>query len=541
MKKSFVITFLVFVCIKLSFADNYPRNHDINIIHYTFKLILSDSTNDVTGVTDITVRFLKNKVTGFNLNLIGKTRSSNTGMTVSSVTENGQKAQFEQNPQLLNIKLNSPSQKGTEKIFTIDYSGVPADGLIISKNKFGQRTFFGDNWPDRARFWLPTIDHPYDKATCDFIVVAPERYQVIANGLLYEETDLPYGMRLTHWKETIPISTELMVIGVARFAVQYVADINCVPVETWVYPQDRVKGFHDFAIAANIIKYFSSLIAPFPFHKLANVESKTIYGGMENAGNIFYAENSITGSGKNTTTVAHEIAHQWFGDAVTEEDWNHIWLSEGFATFFQNLFTEHHFGIDSLYSVLKYDKSLILNYEKYNPGAAVVDTSITNLNLLLNPNSYQKGAWVLRMLRHLLGEKDFWKGIRDYYSEYKYKNALTKDFERVMETDSRKDLKWFFDQWIYRPGFPFVNWTWHYNERVRKLTLTFYQNNKNDIIFRLPLDVEIKLGGRHGSLIKHLQLDKRANKFEISLNGKPQEVILDPDHFVLMESTFKKD
>ncbi len=541
MKKSLVIPVLIIACIKLSFADNYPRNYDIDIIHYTFKLILSDSTNEITGVTDITVKFLKNNVTGFNLNLIGKTLSSNTGMTVSSITENGQKTKFEQNSQILNIKLNSPSRKGTEKIFTVDYSGVPADGLIISKNKFGQRTFFGDNWPDRARYWLPTIDHPYDKATCDFIVVAPDRYQVIANGLLDEETDLPYGMKLTHWKEATPISTELMVIGVARFAVQYLAEINCVPVETWVYPQDRVKGFHDFAVAENIIKYFSALIGPFPFHKLANVESKTRYGGMENAGNIFYAENSITGNGRNTTTIAHEIAHQWFGDAVTEEDWDHIWLSEGFATFFQNLYTEHHFGTDSLYGVLQYDKSLILNYVKYNPGAAVVDTSISNLNLLLNPNSYQKGAWVLRMLKHLLGEKDFWKGIRDYYSEYRYKTVLTADFEKVMENDSHKDLKWFFDQWIYRPGIPFINWTWRYNEGMRKLTLTFYQNNKNDVIFRLPLELQIKSGGTRGSLLKNILLDKKANKFEFSMSRKPQEVILDPYHIVLMESAFIKD
>ncbi len=406
MKKISVIIFLVFLSTNILIADNYPKNYDIDVIHYTFRIGLNDTTNKIICESAVRIKFLKNNVTGFFLDLVGKSKKSGTGMTISSVMSNNNKLEYRQYSENFHIKLNTPSKKGDEIIFTIDYSGIPADGLIISKNKFGQRTFFGDNWPNRAHYWLPTIDHPYDKAACDFIVIAPSKYQVIANGLLQEETDLTNGTRLTHWKETTPISTELMVIGVAQFAVQYLPEINCMPVESWVYPQDRIKGFYDFSVAGEIIKYFTSLIGPFPFHKLANVESRTKYGGMENAGNIFYAENSITGTRKNEATIAHEISHQWFGDAVTEADWNHIWLSEGFATFFENNFIEHRFGEDSLYSVLNNDKELIYNYDKFNPQAPVVDTTVKNLDLLLNPNSYQKGAWVLRMLSKVMGEKN---------------------------------------------------------------------------------------------------------------------------------------
>ena len=541
MKTPFVIAFIILLCFKINYADNYPRNHSINIIHYTFKIGLSDSTNNIVCEASVKIKFLKNNVGNFNLDLVGKTQNSVTGMTVTSVTENHKKVDFRQGPDILFIKTGKPPKKGSERTFTIDYSGIPADGLLISDNKFGERTFFGDNWPNRAHYWLPTIDHPYDKATCDFIVIAPVKYQVIANGLPEEETDLPHSMRLTHWKETTPISTDLMVIGAARFAVQYLKDINCIPVETWVYPGDREKGFHDFSVTESIIKYFSSLIGPFPFHKLANVESKTKYGGMENAGNIFYPENSITGQRNDEATIAHEIAHQWFGDAVTEADWDHIWLSEGFATFFQNLFIEHQFGQDSLYSVLDYDKSLILNYYKYNPDAAVVDTNITNLNLLLNPNSYQKGAWVLRMLRHTIGEKNFWNGIRDYYKEYRNKNVLTDDFEKVMGKDSHTNLKWFFDQWIYNPGFPFIKGIWHYYKNSDQLVLTFYQNNENNIVFRLPLDIKIETEHKSKVLMKHLVLDKKVNKFTIRLRRKPADIVLDPGHFVLMGSNFKEE
>ncbi len=541
MSKNLAILFLVFVSFKIIYADNYPKNYNIDIIHYTFRIGLSDSTNTIIGETAVRIKFLKDNVNDFNLDLVGKSKSSRTGMTVTSVTSNGQKLEYHQSRDNFLIKLKSPAKKGSEEIFTIDYSGIPEDGLIISKNKFGQRTFFGDNWPNRAHYWLPTIDHPYDKAACDFIVIAPSKYQVIANGLLQEETDLTNGTRLTHWKETIPISTELMVIGAAQFAVQYLPEINCLPIESWVYPQDRTKGFYDFSVAGEIIKYFSSLIGPFPFQKLANVESKTKYGGMENAGNIFYAESSITGTRKNETTIAHEIAHQWFGDAVTEVDWNHIWLSEGFATFFENIFIEHQFGKDSLYSVLNTDKNLIFNYSKYNPGSAVVDTTIKDLNLLLNPDSYQKGAWVLRMLRKLLGEKDFWKGIRDYYTTYRYKNVLTSDFEKIMEKNSHLDLKWFFDQWIYKPGFPEVNGSWHFNKNSRKLVLTFFQNKPGNPVFRLPVDIKIIYDNGHKSITKDLLLDKRENKFEITVSNLPDTIILDPEHNVLMEGKLQKD
>ena len=126
----------------------------------------------------------------------------------------------------MEINLASPSVKDEIKKFTINYSGIPSDGLIISKNKYGDRTFFGDNWPNRAHYWLPTIDHPYDKATCDFIITAPSEYKVIANGSLIEESDIGNNFRLTHWKESVPIPTKVMVIGAAKFAVQYLQGLN---------------------------------------------------------------------------------------------------------------------------------------------------------------------------------------------------------------------------------------------------------------------------------------------------------------------------
>src|SRR5690606_33381103 len=167
-------------------------------------------------------------------------------------------------------------------------------------------------------------------------------------GARVEESDIEGDRRRTHTRSEVPIATKVMVIGVARFAVDHVREVNGIPVTSWVYPQDRDAGFSDYARAAAILDYFDSHIGPYPYLKLANVQSKTRYGGMENAGNIFYSEGSVTGTGRSEGTIAHEIAHQWFGDSVTEADWYHVWLSEGFATYFTLLWYEHAYGRDRM-------------------------------------------------------------------------------------------------------------------------------------------------------------------------------------------------
>ncbi len=526
--------------------DQYQRNPNIDVLNYTFKLSLSDSTDSITGEAILKIKFLSDGIKKITLDFVDKESTSNYGMIVSEVSESNVPIKFLQSDKKIIIDFISPSVKDSIKLISIKYSGIPKDGLIISKNKFGDRTFFGDNWPDRAHYWLPTIDHPYDKATCDFFITAPSYYQVIANGKLVEKINLNKNFTLTHWKESEPISTYLMVIGVSKFAVQYLqpfAEKNenekCIPIETWVYPQDREKGFYDFSRAERIIKLFTNLIGPFPYEKLANVESKTIYGGMENASNIFYSENEIIGERKNLVTIAHETAHQWFGDAVTENDWNHIWLSEGFATFFQNVFIEHEFGKDSLINSMKLERQQVINYDERNPYSPLVDTTITNLIGLLNINSYQKGSWVLRMLMHQIGEENFWKGIQLYYKTFRNKNVMTEDFEEIMEKVSKENLKWFFIEWIYKPGFPILQGNWRYENKKIILSLNQIQAFNNS--FQFPIEVGIFFNNKTKPIIKIVKIEKSKNTFTFNFDKKPDKIVLDPDTWLLMKSDFKQE
>ncbi len=337
MKRIIISALFLFSLSWLSAQNHYTRFANIDVLHYNFEIHVNDSTNQIEGKSTILIRFLRSEKT-VDIDLVSVNGSTGKGMQVENITSKGKPVSFRHDKNDLKLTFENEFQPNDTTSFQVEYSGIPADGLIISKNKFGDRTFFGDNWPDRAHNWIPCVDHPSDKATVDFIVYAPDKYQVISNGFLLEETNLEKGFKLTHWKENVPISTELMVIGIARFAVLNNGNVNGIPVSTWVFPQNRKEGFTDYAVGTQPIEFFSKLIGPFSYEKLAHVQSKTKWGGMENASCIFYAENSVTGKNEDEELIAHETAHQWFGDAVTEQNWHHIWLSEGFATYLAHVY-----------------------------------------------------------------------------------------------------------------------------------------------------------------------------------------------------------
>ena len=341
------------------------------------------------------------------------------------------------------MTLATPSRAGERGSFTVRYHGIPATGLLIGKNKHGDRTFFSDDWPDKARHWLPTLDHPYDKATCEFRVTAPAHYQVISNGLRVEETDLPGERRLTHWRQSVPIATWLYVLGVSPFAVQRVGEHEGRPVETWVFPQDRDSGFFDFAEPTlAVLDFFSRKVGPYSYEKLANVQANGVRGGMESATAIFYGDDSVTGkrSPRWREVVIHEIAHQWFGNAVTEADWDDVWLSEGFATYFTSLFIEHAYGREAFLASLKASRDAVRAFEAKRPGYRIVHDNLSDMTQVTTRQTYDKGGFTLHMLRGLMGDEAFWRGIREYYARHRDGNATTDDFRRAMEEASGREL-----------------------------------------------------------------------------------------------------
>lgn len=517
-------------------ADTYPRQPGVDAVHYVFRLSLGDQSNEITGEATVTVKFLQDGIRAVTLDLTSA--ADGKGMTVSSIRRGGSSdppsvapVTFTHAANRLLIALPSPSTAGQESSFTIQYTGVPAEGLRLIDNIHGERTMFSENWPNRARQWLPMIDHPYDKATGEFIVTAPSHYQVVANGLLVEEVDLPGAERRTHWKQSVPISSWLYALGVARFSVHHAGMTEGVPLQTWVFPQDRDTGNRIFEdLSRRAMTFFVTHIGPYSYEKLANVQAAGLGGGTEHASAIFYGEKGVA-SGR--APVVHEIAHQWWGNAVTERDWDDVWLSEGFATYFTLLFTEHDEGRDAFVDGLKRSRATVLQLEQKLPDTPVIHRNLSDMRRVLNNLIYQKGGWILHMLRAEIGTEAFWTGMRDYYRRYRNLNASTAELRAVFEQVSGKDLGWFFDQWLTRPGVPRIEGTWRYDPVKKSVEVTLMQTQTTDA-FRLNVDLGIVPSVGALPRVERLEMTAKKATLVFPADAEPGAVVIDPGTWLLM-------
>ena len=516
-------------------ADNYPRQMGVDALHYVFRVTLGENGDEIAGEATADIRFLSAGVRTVSLDLANV--AGGKGMAVAGVTSKGAVVRFTHQNDVLVLSVPGTVAAGERRQFTVRYRGTPASGLVASKNLHGDRGVFSANWPNLARQWLPIIDHPYDKATSEFLVTAPVKYQVVANGVLAEERELGDGRRLTHWRQHQPIASWLNAVGVAEFSVKHFATVRGIPLQTWVPYQEREAGIATFESASRqALEFMSDFVGPYPYNKLANIWAWVpgFGGGTEHAGAIFYSCCKTS-----TGVVWHEIVHQWFGDAVTEKDWNDVWLSEGFTTYFTHLVREHYEGRDAFIAGLKADRPRIFAAESKFPSATVIHADLADMKSVLQPGAvfYQKGSWVLHMLRGQIGFDSFGAGIREYYRLYRDKNAATDDFRRVMEEASGQDLREFFGQWLQRTPSPVVEGAWQYNAGTKKVEVTLTQTQGGDA-YRLPLEFGLTIAGQ--TRLEKVEFSMKQQRFEMAVEAEPSAVVLDPNTWVLMESRFGK-
>jgi len=546
--------------------DTYPRQVGVSPQHYAFALTLSDATDEIDGTSSVDMRFTKDGLTSFFLDLT--TASGGKGMTVSAVTADsatGSPLRFAHADDHLTITLDHPSKSGDVRRFVIRYHGLPADGLRTGTNKFNERCFFSWNWPNKARDWLPMIDHPSAKATSEFIVTAPAKYLVVANGLLQSEVYNGDGTKTTHWKESVPIASWLNAIGVEQFSVHHGQYVKGVELQTWVAHQDGDIGPEQFEPTAKLaIDFFSDWIGPYSYEKLANVTAPFDGGATEHASEIYYGDGGTranytppprpaapAGGGRggaargatargtaSRTASPHEIAHQWFGDGVTESDWNDIWLSEGFATYFNLLYVEHYRGHDDFIRGVQgmFESAKTAEAQSHQP---VVHVNVAPEHETVNHRvGYQKGGSVLHVLRGQVGTENFWKAIREYYRLYQNKNASSDDLRRVFELQSGQDLQWFFDQWLHRNTIPAVDGGWSYDPAAKKIVVELTQTQGGDP-YRLPLEIGVTPDSGNGPMrIEKIDFTQAKQRFEIASDRAPRDVVLDPNTWMLMDAKF---
>ncbi|OGU64136.1 MAG: hypothetical protein A2499_12485 [Stygiobacter sp. RIFOXYC12_FULL_38_8] len=444
-KMLFAVTILASIAFATDKADYNLMQNKIDVIHYTINLKISDLSFNISAKTEINFRTVSNlEELKFNLR----------EMNVHSCALDSKPIDFKHEDGILQILLSEIIEKNTNHTITVNYNGAPKSGLFVGKNKYRNFSAFSDNWANYASYWFPAIDHPSDKASVTFNVSIPKGYEVICNGDLVEKSLLNLNETKYTYSMKEPVPTYCMVVGVCDFAITETKTESGIPIFYYTYPEDSLNAVNGFKRAADMVVFYEETIGSFPYSRLSLVESSTIFGGMENSSAIFFTEKSpsFTGEKDNEETVAHEIAHQWFGDAVTMSDWSEVWLSEGFATYFTALYFEARDGKERFNKIMnEYMRSY---RQSTNWKTPVIHQGYKKLSELLNVETYQKAAFFLHELRKKIGDKYFFNSVREYYKRFVHSNATTKDFKGIVESISGTKLDELFTNWLYYPGLP---------------------------------------------------------------------------------------
>jgi aminopeptidase N len=507
--------------------------------HYLVNITLNDQLSEITSAS-----------ARIYVSIVKPTRTIDLDfgdLKVDRATLNSTPVTVTQSNGKLLFALPQAAIPGDSFVLEVFYHGKPKDGLILTKDEDGKPAAIGDNWPDRVHHWIPVLDHPSAKATITFNITAPAGQEVVANGRLDHVETTASGQRTWTYSEGVPIPPYCMIIGVGQFARLDAGQQTPTQISYYVPRSERELAVKGFLPAMPSVEFFTEKVAPYPYEKLALIVGATRFGGMENSSAIvftstLFSRKATVGMSKtyptvpfnNVTLIAHEIAHQWFGDSVTESTWSDLWLSEGFATYFAGLFVQRHESEAAFQRYMRDAAASVFAYEKQK-RVPIFDRDTEGLMELLNANNYQKGAWVLHMLRSNLGDDVFFRGIRAYYESHKNSVASTEDLRAALERASGKDLRAFFARWVYDSGHPQYELKWYWLGKKELRVVLSQTQPGNAFVDPVPITISTAKGKKEVVLkpIGRLLIER------IPLRDKPVQIEIDPDNRLLDESTVK--
>jgi aminopeptidase N len=543
---SFRALFLFAIVLSATCAQAQRRERTISTwkpLHYDVSVTFDDRLSQISSAkTEITLQVLA-RVKKIDLDF--------GDMAVDSVSVSGKPARYEQTANTLNVLLPQVVANGKQIKVTVAYHGVPKDGLILTVDRDGNPSATGDNWPDRVHHWIPCLDHPSAKAPVNFTITAPSRNLAVANGKLVSMTTNGAAQSVWRFEETKPIPAYCMVIAVNQGVKIDAAEKTVTPLSFYVPKKDSAYAPKGFSSADEALEFFSEKVAPYPYAKLALIVSATRFGGMENSSAIVFTNNLFDLRRNEKTSsrfgiptrienlVAHEIAHQWFGDSVTEATWADLWLSEGFAVYFAGLFVEKYEG-DAAFR--EYMRDAAQSYFTYATQriAPIHDKETPDLMKLLNENNYEKGAWVLHMLRARLGDDVFFRGLRSYYLNHREGNATTEDLRRELEKAYGRNLRGFFMRWIYGSGHPVyeVSTRPSMGANRRQAFIVTIRQIQSGPLFTDPIKIRMSNGA--ATETKTVQPGTRMVSVPFPHAQRPTTIEIDPDDTLLNEVVNKK-
>lgn len=479
-------------------------------------------------------------------------RFDSEGLTILGAAVNGKDSRFQTDPAHVIVTLDPPPAAGERVEVTIRYEGSPAKGLYWVGPEPGYPDKPYQAWTQGEdmdnHFWLPTWDYPNDRATYEGFLTCAEDLVATANGLLVEVKPGPRpGTKTWHYRMAQPNVTYLIALAIGPWE-RYADEHEGKPVEYFV---NRGVGEEtarrSFGKTPAMLEFFEGLIGvEYPWDKYAQVAvSEFVVGGMENVSNTLQTDRTLHDERSaldrsSEGLVAHELAHQWFGDLLTCRDWSHLWLNEGFATYFQILFAEHERGVDELRLEIRGEQRGFMRADGRR-ARPMVSNGFTRQGDEQNANVYTKGSSVLHMLRFVLGDDAFKAAIRHYTAKHAGQLVDTRDFQIAINEATGQPLDWFFEQWVYGAGHPKFEVRAEWDEATRTETLRVKQTQATGgatPVFRMPVDLKFVVGGK--PTIRRVWVHEKEHVFSFPLEGRPEIVRFDDGGWIAKTLDFEK-
>jgi aminopeptidase N len=499
-------------------------------LRYRINLVFPLVSNEFSGTVELSAAALEDGLSAIAVH--------SAGLWADSVFVDGVFVDAASNGAMLTVPLPRVLSRGDTFLVRVRYHAAPDKNGFY----FYPLCAYTMSEPSDARAWVPCKDVPGDKAAVDVAVTVPAGVEAASIGALKRRTKSADGLWETfEWGTDLPVATYLVCVTLSslysvwsdRAATAAGDSIECL---YYVFEWDSANARHDFVHVPDAVEFFSERFGAFPFEKYGMAEVKPFnYGGMEHQTMTTINSGWITGDMSLESGFVHELAHSWWGDAVTLDDWPSIWLNEGFATYCESLFEEFFYGKEAFVGNMRtsrndyFEQAMTLDFPLYNPPRG----QIFNWGIV-----YQKGACVLHMLRKTVGDGAFWEILRRYYETYRYGNASIGDFQSVCETVSGMDLDWFFSQWIYREGFPTILYAWTTEQAAggrTEIVLTLRQGGDGASVFHLPMDVRYGsvAGGMADTCVWVLN---PSETFRFETDAATDSLILDPDYWLVFKS-----
>lgn len=516
-----------------------PPSRQFDLRHQSVRVRFDWARHAVVGSTTLRLAALETPLPAARVNAVGMHIRSVTGTGASPL-------RYEYDDSVLTIHFARPLAPRAETSVTIDYESVrPKKGAyFIDRNHY----LWTQGETQDTRYWLPTYDHPDDKTTWDIAVTTAPDERALSNGRLVSSRRTATGVVWT-WAQEKPASTYLMSVVTGRYTV--VRDRwRDVPVEYWTYPDSVAAARLGFGRTPDAIDVYSRKTGvAFPWAKYAqSVVPDFIFGGMENVSATTQNDDGIlhprwAEPQRNADgLMAHELGHQWYGDLLTTRDWSHAWLNEGFATFMEQIYREESKGVDEG------------AWDRLAAQAAVVDADRRNrrpivyaryrkdpLELFFSGHIYPKGATVLQLLRHQLGDASFWRAMHRYTVDHAYGNVVTSDLQHAFEQSTGRSFETFFRQWIYGAGFPVFQVSQAYDPRDRRLVLTAREVQPRDSMTGwFDVDVDVSVLTDDGAARGTMPVRNGAGTVAITLPARPRSIDFNAGKWVLALTDFPR-